>query len=182
MSNTCEPPCPVNRVERKGEKVETCTGKEVVQLADVERKLSWLQTKLEELIPGYTDGVTQKFSSGEDGLPKDNHEKRRTTAAQAAKGQQDTPLPEAFGGEFQNHALKDRHTPTRTRKGWSARVSRLAGRGGFRGLVRQGGPSNPKGGATRKRRCQRGGSGRRGLDRPPIEETRFNVYPNENVD
>jgi hypothetical protein len=43
-----------------------------VQLADVERKLSWLRSKLKELIPGYTDGMTQKFSCEEDGLPKDS--------------------------------------------------------------------------------------------------------------
>jgi hypothetical protein len=180
MSNTCGLPCPIIRVERKDEKVEAWTGKMEVPLTDIERKLSWLQIKLEELIPGYTDGVTQEVSrEEEDGLPKDNHEKRNTTAAQAAKGQQDTPLPENSGESFQNHALKNMHTPTRARQGWSTRVSRLAGRGGFRRLVRQGGSSNPKGGANRKRRCHRGVSGRRGLERPPIEETRFKVYPDK---
>jgi hypothetical protein len=94
-------------------------------------------------------------------------------------GQQEEPVPETFGGAFQNHALKYRHTPTRTRKGRSTRVSRLAGRGGFRRLVREGGSSNPKGGANRKRRCHRGVSGRRGLERPPIEETRFMGYPDK---
>jgi hypothetical protein len=122
-----------------------------VPTPDIERKLSWLQTKLEELIPGYTDGVTQKVSSEEDGVPKGNHEKRSTTAARAAKGQQEEPKPEEFGGDFQNHALKYRHTMTRTGKGWSARVSRPAGRGGFRRLARQGGSSNPKGGANRRK-------------------------------
>jgi hypothetical protein len=50
-------------------------------------------------------------------------------------------------------------------------------------LVRQGGSSNPKGGAYRKKRGRKEKvSGRRGLERPPIEETRFKVYPEENVD
>jgi hypothetical protein len=50
-------------------------------------------------------------------------------------------------------------------------------------LVRQGGSSNPKGGADRKRKERKGKvSGRRGPERPPIEETRFKVYPEENVD
>jgi hypothetical protein len=50
-------------------------------------------------------------------------------------------------------------------------------------LVRQGGSSNPKGGASRKTIEGRGkASGRRGLERPPIEETRFKVYPEENVE
>jgi hypothetical protein len=48
---------------------------------------------------------------------KDKHEKRKTTGAQAPKGQQEGPLPETFGGDFQNHGLKNTHTPTRTRKG-----------------------------------------------------------------
>jgi hypothetical protein len=46
-----------------------------------------------------------------------------------------------------------------------------------------GGSSNPKGGANRKTIEGKGKvSGRRGLERPPIEETRFKVYPEENVD
>jgi hypothetical protein len=49
-------------------------------------------------------------------------------------------------------------------------------------LVRQGGSSNQKGGADRKKKEDRRVSGRRGLERPPIEETRFKVYPEENVD
>jgi hypothetical protein len=36
-------------------------------------------------------------------------------------------------------------------------------------LVRQGGSSNPKGGANKNGGDQRGVSGRRGLERPPIE-------------
>jgi hypothetical protein len=45
-------------------------------------------------------------------------------------------------------------------------------------LVRQGGSSNPKGGASRKTIEGTGkASGRRGLERPPIEEIRFMVYP-----
>jgi hypothetical protein len=50
-------------------------------------------------------------------------------------------------------------------------------------LVRQGGSSNPKRGADRKRKEKKGKvSGRRGLERPPIEEIRFVVYPEANVD
>jgi hypothetical protein len=100
MSNTCGPPCPIIRVERMVEGVDPWTGKEEVPLSDIERKLSWLQIKLEELIPGYTDGVTQKFSSDEDGLPKDNHEKRSTTTAQAAKGNRKSPYLRNSGENF----------------------------------------------------------------------------------
>jgi hypothetical protein len=43
-------------------------------------------------------------------------------------------------------------------------------------LVRQGGSSSPKGGANKKKKSGEV-RGRRGFERPPIEETRFNVYP-----
>jgi hypothetical protein len=50
-------------------------------------------------------------------------------------------------------------------------------------LVRQGGSSNPKRGASRKTIEGKGkASGRRELERPPIEETRFKGYPEENVE
>jgi hypothetical protein len=43
--------------------------------------------------------------------------------------------------------------------------------------------SDPKGGADEMDgRVQKKVSGRRGLERPSIEETRFKVYPEENVD
>jgi hypothetical protein len=49
---------------------DTCPGKEEDQLSWDERRLLWLQIKLEELIPGYTDGVTQKKDSRTGGFPK----------------------------------------------------------------------------------------------------------------
>jgi hypothetical protein len=49
----------------------------------------------------------------------------------------------------------------------------------FMRLVRQGGSSNPKGGAGKRRGESGVVSGRRGVERPPIEETRFKVYPDK---
>jgi hypothetical protein len=138
--------------ERRGER-DTYTGKEEDHLSWDERKLLWLQFKLEELIPGYTGGVTQmKKSRAGDLYQEENQEQRRSSAAHAAKGQQEEPLPVNPGEQFPNHALKYGHTPAFTRQisirrgRWKfrARVSRLSGRGGFKRIVEQGDSSNPK--------------------------------------
>jgi hypothetical protein len=153
MSKTCGCPCPVNRIEREGEEAHTCTGKEDAQLSRVERKLLWLQMKLEELIPGYTDGVTQKISRGTDHLPIGQSGTEENVRRSSGEGATGRALTCESVGEFQNHALKYGHTPACTRKvklkrgKFHTRVSRLAERGGLRRLARQGGSSNPKGGA-----------------------------------
>jgi hypothetical protein len=191
MSSTCGPPCPVIRAEKQVGELSTCTGQEDYQLPWDERKLLSLEINLKELIPGYTDGVTRELIPGytdgvaqEDLIKKgdfhqeDNQEQRRSTAAQAAKGQQKEPIPVNPGEHFQNHALRHGHTLACTRqimrRRWKlrARVSRLSGRGGFRRIVRQGGSSNPKGGTGQEDWGQETqdvrSSGRRGLERPPI--------------
>jgi hypothetical protein len=87
-----------------------------------ERKLLWLELQLRELYRtgDLPDGQSREEESG------------RRSSGEGATGK---PLPEEFGGDFQNHALENTHSPTRARKGWSTRISRLAGRGGFRRLV-----------------------------------------------
>jgi hypothetical protein len=125
-----------------------------------------LEIKLKELIPGYTDGVTQepipgytdgvaqKNSSGSGNLPEGQsreEESDRRSSGEAAIG---NALTCESGGVFQNHALKHGHTPVCTwkfrkkRRKYRTRVSRLAGRDrGSEELARQGGSNNPKGGA-----------------------------------
>jgi hypothetical protein len=49
-------------------------------------------------------------------------------------------------------------------------------------LVRQGGSSNPKGGADRKKKVGTESQWPQRTRAPPIEETRFKAYPEENVD
>jgi hypothetical protein len=103
-------------LEQGGER-DSGTGREEDQLSRVERKLLWLQIKLEKLIPGYTDGATQKKESITCGFyQEENQEQRKSPAAQATKGQQEEPLPVNSGEQFQNHALKCGHTPACTRQ------------------------------------------------------------------
>jgi hypothetical protein len=159
MSSTCGLPCPIIRAEKKDGEINSDTGKEekqlsdVIQLSEVESMLLWLQIKLNELIPGYMDGVTQKISRRTGGLPKGQSREEETDRRSSGEGATESALTCESGGVFQNHALKYGHNPACTwkirkrRRKFRTRVSRLAGRGGLRRLARQGGSSNPKGGA-----------------------------------
>jgi hypothetical protein len=113
---------------------------------------------LNESIPGYTDGVTQKTSRGTEGLPEGQSREEENDRRSNGEGAIGNALTCESGGVFQNHALKYGHTPACTRKTkkkrkkYRTRVSRLAGRrnDGSEELARQGGSSNPKGRAEQE--------------------------------
>jgi hypothetical protein len=60
-----EPILSVPKNDREEREIQT--GKEEIKLSLDEKKL-WLQVKLEELNPGYTDGGTQKKESSSSGF------------------------------------------------------------------------------------------------------------------
>jgi hypothetical protein len=87
-----------------------------------------LEIKLKELIPGYTDGVTQepipgytdgvaqKNSRSSGDLPEGQSREEELDRRSSGEGAIGNALTCESWGVFQNHALKHGHTPACTRK------------------------------------------------------------------